>query len=278
MDRENNKEMHTDSTEDMVSEQQSAGKVGAALGNVQQEVQVARQPWYSILRQTRFLLVIYAVLLVLSGGLAFWVHTHPVLAPDVAISQEVQESTFPWFKALMIAVSYQGNTLWLAIGLVVVATAGLWLLHFRLEALILLIVNVTSEILNVVIKLLVNRPRPAEPLVNVIQRATGQSFPSGHVMSYVAFWGLVFIFALILFTGNRWWRMVLLIISGFFLVLVGLSRIYLGDHWASDVLGAYLIGGLWLWLWLWIYVKLKEHGVLAASRKSDRPGAAITAK
>jgi membrane-associated phospholipid phosphatase len=278
MDRDNDNDIPADASEEMVSEQQNAGTISDAVGHIQQEVQSARRHWYSTLRQTRFLLVIYALLLVLTGGLAFWVHTHPVLAPDVAISQEFQESTSPWLKFFMIAVSYQGNTFWLAIGLVVVATVVLWLLRFRLEAVILLVVNVTSEILNVVIKLLVNRPRPAEPLVNVLQHANGQSFPSGHVMSYVAFWGLVFIFTLILFTGNRWWRIALLIFSGLCLAMVGPSRIYLGDHWASDVLGAYLIGGLWLWLWLWIYVKLKERGVLASNRKSDRPGAGVATK
>jgi membrane-associated phospholipid phosphatase len=44
---------------------------------------------------------------------------------------------------------------------------------------------------------------------------------------------------------------------------VGPSRIYLGDHWASDVLGSYLIGGALLGVTLWIYLKLKERGVLS---------------
>lgn len=262
MDEEKNNETSAETGEEAASGSSGPGKLGEAVANIQQEVQVARQPWYAVLRQARFLLVIYALLLACAGSLAFWVHTHPILAPDVAISEEVQENTLPWFKTLMVAISYQGNTLWLAIGFVVVASVVLWLFHFRLEALILLLVNITSEFLNVGIKVLVNRPRPSEPLVHILQHATGQSFPSGHVMSYVAFWGTLFFYGLILFTGNRWWRIALLVISGFFLVLVGLSRIYLGDHWASDVLGAYLIGGLWLWFWMWIYVKLKERGVL----------------
>jgi membrane-associated phospholipid phosphatase len=210
------------------------------------------------------------VLLVAFGGLAFWVYLHPVLALDVTITQEFQESKFPWLQLLMIAVSYQGNTPWLAVGLVVMVAVILGLVRFRLEAVILLAVNATSALLNVGLKLLINRPRPTEPIVSILQHATGQSFPSSHVMSYVAFWGLIFVFTLILFRGNRWWRVGLLIFSGLCIVLVGPSRVYLGDHWTSDVLGAYLIGTLWLWLWLWLYLRLKARGILASSHKSDR--------
>jgi len=67
-----------------------------------------------------------------------------------------------------------------------------------------------------------------------------------------------------LFTGKRWWRILLLVVSGLFVILVGPSRIYLGDHWASDVLGAYLIGSVLLGVTLWLYLRLKKLGVLAA--------------
>ena len=92
---------------------------------------------------------------------------------------------------------------------------------------------------------------------------SGMSFPSGHVMSYIAFWGLIFSFTLILFKGHHWWRTTLLIVSGLCVVLIGPSRIYLGAHWASDVLGAYLLGGFLLGMALWIYLDLKARGVLA---------------
>ena len=62
----------------------------------------------------------------------------------------------------------------------------------------------------------------------------------------------------------------MLIISALFVVLIGPARVYLGAHWASDVLGSYLIGGVLLGIALWIYLKLKERGVLETKRAQER--------
>jgi len=228
-----------------------------------QEVTEARRPWYQIVKWGRILIVVYAMLFVLFGLLAWWVFYHPVIAIDVTITREFQENQSPWLQYAMVAVSFIGNVSLLSFGLIILAIVLLWVVDLRLEAVMVGAVSAVSAILNWLIKYIVGRPRPTSSLVDVIQHAGGNSFPSGHVMAYVAFWGLLFSFGIILFKGNHWWRSALLIISGLFVVLVGPSRIYLGDHWATDVLGAYLIGGLLLGVSLWIYLYLKGRGVLA---------------
>ena len=235
------------------------------------EVTEARRPWFQIVKWGRILIAVYAVIFVLFGLLAWWVFYHPVIAIDVTITREFQENRSPWLQNFMVAVSYIGNASLVSLGLIILAVVLLWIVDLRLEAIMVAAVSAVSSILNWLIKFIVSRPRPSSSLVDVIQHAGGKSFPSGHVMAYVAFWGLLFSFGIILFKGNHWWRTTLLIVSGLFVVLVGPSRIYLGDHWATDVLGAYLIGGLLLGISLWIYLYLKGRGVLAPRNTWAKP-------
>lgn len=238
----------------------------SVVEGAQQEVSAARVPWYRAIRRGRTLVIVDITVLALFGLLARWVYIHPVLAVDVEITREFQETQAPWLYYTMIAVSYIGSTLWLSAGLIILAAVIFWVVRLRLEAVMIIVVSATSAILNGLLKAFVGRPRPTANLVEVIQAAGGKSFPSGHVMSYIAFWGLLFSLGVILFKGKRWWRVALLIVPALFVILVGPSRIYLGDHWASDVLGAYLIGGAWLSIALWVYLKLKARGVLAVKK------------
>ncbi len=262
--------------EEKVPEKASiGGKIGEETHEVVEEARLevteARRPWYQIVKWGRILIAVYAMLFVLFGLLAWWVYYHPVIAIDVTITREFQENQSPWLQNFMEAVSYIGDAPLVSLGLIILAAVLLWIVDLRLEAIMVAAVSAVSSILNWLIKLIVARPRPSSSLVDVIQHAGGNSFPSGHVMAYVAFWGLLFSFGIILFKGNHWWRTALLIISGLFVVLVGPSRIYLGDHWASDVLGAYLIGGLLLGVSLWIYLILKGRGVLAPRNGRAKP-------
>ncbi len=241
--------------------------IQSTVEEAKQQVTASRRSWYHGRSIARILLGVYALQLILFALLAWWVHYHPILPVDVAITREFQENPASWLKIIMIVVSYPGRTLLLP-ALILLTAIIFWVVDLRLEALFVIGLSAISEVLNALLKFLVARPRPGTThLVDVFQAATGQSFPSGHVMAYLAYWGLLFSFGIILFRGKSWWRILLLVVSALFVVLIGPSRIYLGDHWASDVLGSYLIGGTLLGIALSIYLKLKQRGVLETKRR-----------
>ena len=93
-------------------------------------------------------MTLYALQVALFAVLAWWVHYHPVLPIDVAITREFQENQAPWLKFTMIAVSYIGSVLLLSVGLVLLAAAILWLVRLRLEAVMLVATCATSALLN----------------------------------------------------------------------------------------------------------------------------------
>lgn len=237
------------------------GFVFGGTERVKYEVTDAHRSWNLINKAARVLLIVYVIQLALFALLAWWIHIHPINSIDLAITREFQENPAGWLRVSMIVVSYPGFW-YILVPLVALAALACWLIGLRLEAVFLVGLPLISGGVNTLVKVLVERPRPNGHLVNVFQAASGQSFPSGHVMAYLAFWGLLFSFGIILFRGARWWRILLLVVSALLVVLIGPSRVYLGDHWASDVLGAYLIGGVLLGLALYLYLQLKQRGIL----------------
>lgn len=127
-----------------------------------------------------------------------------------------------------------------------VAVAGLLLLlvwhQCRALAWTLLAATAARPLLEWAIKELVDRPRPD---LDRLVPGNGPSFPSGHVMAAVAIWGLLPPVVALL-TGRRsaWWWSVG--ISATVITAVAFSRVYLGVHWLTDVIGALLLGALYL--------------------------------
>ena len=216
-----------------------------------------------------FLLLGDALQLLLFGLLALSIHIYPLLPIDVAITRSFQQNQAPWLRITMLVISYPGSSFLLP-SLVILTVAIFWALGDRLEAVFVAGLSVCSELLNILLKFLVHRPRPSGGVVHIIVKSVGYSFPSGHVMAYIAYFGLLFAFGVLLFRGWHWWRTALLVVSAAFVVLIGPSRVYLGDHWASDVIGAYLIGGVLWGLAVGLYVPLKQRTVLETQRARAR--------
>lgn len=96
--------------------------------------------------------------------------------------------------------------------------------------------------INVLMKELFRRPRPLDPL---LAEASGLSFPSGHAMLAVSFYGLL-IYLVWRNIKNQFLRLGLTISLIVLIFLIGFSRIYLRVHYASDVLAGFAVGGMWV--------------------------------
>lgn len=132
-------------------------------------------------------------------------------------------------------------------------------LGLRYEAVIGALALISSDIFETLVKILVNRPRPSPDLVRVFTTIHQPSFPSGHVLTYSVLFGYLFFLAYSLLTRSTL-RTTLLIVFGSLIILIGPSRVYLGEHWSSDVLGGYLLGSIWLILTIWVYRRFKNPG------------------
>ena len=92
-------------------------------------------------------------------------------------------------------------------------------------------------ILNQSLKRILQRPRPTE--YRIIEE-TGYSFPSGHSMISMAFYGYL-IYLIYRYVENKYLKWILISLLSVLICLIGISRIYLGVHYTSDVLGGFLI-------------------------------------
>jgi undecaprenyl-diphosphatase len=196
----------------------------------------------------RYRAVLFMVALVVVAAafavLTFYVKTMPTFAIDLQITRAVQSIHFPSFALLMSLISWPG------FGPQDVIIAGLIILliyafGLHWEAVMALIAALFTSGINVLVKDLVQRPRPLSNLVNVFAKLSSYSFPSGHVMFYLGFFGFIWFLAFTLLKPSLK-RSFLLVFFGILIVLVGVSRVYLGEHWPSDVLGSYLLGSLTL--------------------------------
>lgn len=201
----------------------------------------ARPPEYSTRLST-------IPLLIISGGLyallAMIIRRWPVTRTDLHVTKTLQANHHPELERVLSFVSWFGfrpQSLLLPFGVIGI----FWGIGRKLEA-ALLFVGWWSSMLSFLTKQVIRRPRPDAAVVRVVvAKIRDTSFPSGHVVHYVTFWGMVTY--LLGFRSRRplarWFaRLVMLPILG----LIGPSRIYLGHHWFTDVLGSYLLGSAYL--------------------------------
>ena len=206
--------------------------------------------------RARWAEIVFVIALGLYGVMAALAHSYAYFKWDVRINHFVRTITLPGFAHFMVGLSWLGSGV-VPTMLVIGTGMALYAARLRLEGITCMVGVTMGSAVNILTKLVVGRPRPDPTLVEVMRQYGENSFPSGHVFFFTAFFGFLFFLAYVLLKRGPL-RKAALAVLGLLIGLIGVSRIYMGAHWPSDVVGAYLVGGLWLMLMIEVYRRLKE--------------------
>jgi membrane-associated phospholipid phosphatase len=181
---------------------------------------------------------------------------------DVAGTGVVDRSVWTWFVAhrdptatkLMSAASAVGGTVGMA-ALALVAAIALWLVRRRIEAALVVTATVGAGLLTTGFKNLYGRARP--PVADRLAVETNASLPSGHSLGSMVVLGVLA--AVVVLTARRTAVQVLAVAAAATgIAAIGVSRLYLGVHWMTDVLTGWLLGGAWLAMCVTTLVLLRQ--------------------
>ncbi len=166
----------------------------------------------------------------------------PLVQSDLRVITLLQIFHNSALNRIMLFITYLGSAPVILFGLLLATVFLAWQRRWHYITSLLISVG-GGELFVWLIKNLIERPRPE--LVNALTPEQGYSFPSGHGFVALSFYGLI---AYFLWRGSRrWWTKIFIFIATVsIIVAIGLSRIYLGVHWPTDVLASYASGAAWL--------------------------------
>ena len=203
-----------------------------------------------------FLFISLFTLIIAFIILGFLVTKQPIPAIDVKISLFLQKIHSDALDKVMLAISFFGELPWSLIMVLLVASI-FFIFKYRRESYFITSILLSGLVI-LSIKNIINRPRPTAFYVRLVEVNRFQSFPSGHVMSYVLFFGFMIILMRTLKDIPYAIRQFVTYVSAFLMISVSFSRIYLGAHWFSDTVGGSILGLICLYPLCYFYFKKKR--------------------
>ena len=157
-------------------------------------------------------------------------------------------SRLEWLTFVMLVITYMGNTI--MIGVLTFLSAISFYIHKHTARIFPLLVSVGGSSVTVyILKIIFDRARPAGALYPEFS----SSFPSFHATAAVALYG--FFLYIIWKHDKHYLKKPFMIFLFALIVLIGVSRLYLAEHYLTDVLAGYVLGSIWLFL----SIKLHKH-------------------
>lgn len=230
----------------------------------------------------RALVAGWLVVLALFLALAAAAHNSAVFPIDLSVSAWLRQLNATSIGRPITFLGDLQGPVGAAIAYVVVLSA-LIICRFFLEALCLAVAGLGAELTDVVVNGIVARPRPTGDISHTLANLGAHSFPSGHTANCVGLYGFIlYLTALAVGTQparSRWrpWLIAVQVICVVFILNVGVSRVVEEQHWPSDVVGAYMLGSLFLLLGIALYHVLAQREVGVASHGVLPIGLSISA-
>lgn len=168
---------------------------------------------------------------------------HKLLAFDQVITGYISLLNNPVMTQVMKVVTFMGSAATLIFLAVIIVFYFAKSSQYADAAKMVIVALAGSWLMNELLKWIFQRNRPPE-IARLID-VSGYSFPSGHAMVSFAFYGLLIYFLWVNTSTEKWkyvWTGALI----FLVLAIGVSRIYLGVHYPSDVIAGFAAGGAWL--------------------------------
>lgn len=174
---------------------------------------------------------------------------------DLAVFERLHPLVTPQKNKIMLFITFLGKHQFLIPANLLLIFYFLFARHQNWFSIRIITVSLSSLALMFLLKYLFQRKRPLSPL---LKAAKGLSFPSGHAIMSVTFYGLV-LYILLHTIDKSWLKYLLTILLVLLILLIGYSRVYLRVHYASDVLAGFIIGMLWLAISLFVLNQLEQY-------------------
>lgn len=170
---------------------------------------------------------------------------------DDYVGSEIIDERDPLLTSIFRTITYIGNGGPTTIIALIVSSFILFKLRNKwLSLWYLLTVALGAGVLNQVLKFAIRRDRPSA--VEHLITQGGYSFPSGHAMGSIILYGAM-IFLILRLSKRLWFRITATIALSTLILVIGVSRIYLGVHFPSDIVGGYSVGMMWLTFSIGLY-------------------------
>ena len=174
---------------------------------------------------------------------------------DLAVFERIKPSVSQAKNRIMLFITFLGKHQFLVPANVLLIFYFLVIRNQNWFSIRILTIALSSLVLMLLLKYLFQRKRPLSPL---LKAAKGLSFPSGHAIMSVTFYGLL-LYILLHTVDIEWLKYLLTIVLVLLILLIGYSRVYLRVHYASDVLAGFIIGILWLLISLAVLNQLERN-------------------